>query len=156
MSEKKSIDDKLSDALDIPVVSGEIIEKPKAEIEKPTPSIKDIELNQDYQRVRGNLKDIIESGSIALEGILTVAAETESPRAYEVAAQIIKNVADVNKDLIEMHNKMKNIQKESGNQSAGSITNNTLFVGSTKDLQKFIKDQRDMIVDQIEHENESD
>ena len=102
------------------------------------------------------MKDIIETGQIALEGILTVAAETESPRAYEVAAQLIKNVADVNKDLIEMHNKMKNIQKESGNQNAGSITNNTLFVGSTKDLQKFIKDQRDMIVDQIEHENESD
>ena len=156
MSEKKSIDSKLSDALDIPVVSGDIIEKPNTELEKPKASIKDIELNQDYQRVRGNMKDIIEHGQIALEGILTVASETESPRAYEVAAQLIKNVADVNKDLIEMHNKMKTIQKESGNQSAGSITNNTLFVGSTKDLQKFIKDQRDMIVDQIETENEPD
>ena len=82
MSEKKSIDSKLSDALDIPVVSGEIIEKPNTEIEKPKASIKDIELNQDYQRVRGNMKDIIEHGQIALEGILTVASETESPRAY--------------------------------------------------------------------------
>ena len=92
MSEKKSIDDKLSDALDIPVVSGEIIEKPTSEIEKPKPSIKDIELNQDYQRVRGNMKDIIETGQIALEGILTVAAETESPRAYEVAEEYSKRI----------------------------------------------------------------
>ena len=67
---------------------------------KAKPSIKDIELNQDYQRVRGNMKDIIETGQVALEGILTV-AETESPRAYG-PTQLIKNVADVNKDLIEM------------------------------------------------------
>ena len=75
-----------------------------------------------------------------------MASEGESPRAYEVVSQLIKTVADANRDLLDIHKKMKDLNKENPNsktqQSAGSITNNAIYVGSTKDLQKLIKDSK--------------
>ena len=71
-----------------------------------------------------------------------------------MAAQMIKNVADVNKDLIEMHNKMKQIKKEDGNQKAQNITNNSLFVGSTQELQKLLKQQKEQMLENELEEQE--
>ena len=68
-----------------------------------------------------------------IDGILEVASESEAPRAYEVAAQMIKTVADANKDLIELHEKMKKIRSDTP-QAHKNVTNNSLFVGSTKEL----------------------
>ena len=77
-----------------------------------------------------------------------MASEGESPRAYEVVSQLIKSVSDANKDLIDLHKKMKDIKKEDPDSPlAGTITNNTLFVGSTKELQDMVKQN----VKQIEH-----
>ena len=150
---KKDIDEKLSDALEINHNDEQdIVHTGENAGGMPTPIMipvsEEHKLKQDYNLVRKNLKDIIDTGNTAIDGILTVASETESPRAYEVAAQMIKNVADVNKDLLEMHNKMKQIKKEDPDQKAQNITNNTMFVGSTKDLQKLVKQQRKLVIEE--------
>ena len=158
MDEKKNIDDKLTDALDL-VEDNEIVHDGMSAGGSPImiPTTEEDKLKRDYNLVRKNLKEIIDTGNTAIDGILTVASETESPRAYEVAAQMIKNVADVNKDLLEMHNKMKQIRKEDGGQKANNITNNSLFVGSTQELQKLLKQQKEeMIEGEIEEQEKQE
>ena len=94
----------------------------------------------DYAEVRQNLKNIIDTGMVAIDGILSVASEGESPRAYEVVSQLIKSVTEANKDLIGLHQQMKDLDRDNPDaQRAGSITNNSIFVGSTKDLQELVK-----------------
>ena len=135
------VDKNLNDALN--VYEGEVLStnsEPK-EI-KRIEETKDA--SKDYRTVRKNLKDIINVGSGAIDGILEVASETESPRAYEVAAQMIKTVSEANKDLIELHKKMKDINKQP-EDSAKSVTNNSIFVGSTKELQDLVREQRKII-----------
>jgi hypothetical protein len=99
------------------------------------------DLDLDYTEIRSNLKDIIKRGAEAIDGILTVASETQQPRAYEVVATLIKSVSDANKDLLTMHRQMQDLKSSTGNQSqsATSITNNSIFVGSTSELQSIIK-----------------
>ena len=144
MAHKKNIDEKLSDALEIDVEeeNKDIVHDGMSAGGSPImiPTTEEDKLKRDYNLVRKNLKEIIDTGNTAIDGILTVASETESPRAYEVAAQMIKNVADVNKDLIEMHNKMKTIKKEETNLN--HTTNNSIYVGSTSDLQDLINQSR--------------
>jgi len=148
MNENKSIDEKISDALDIEHETNEIQKDDRPKTIKPW----EPELNTDYKDVRQNLRHIIDSGQSAIDGILRVASEGEQPRAYEVVSQLIKSVSDANKDLIDLHKRMKDIKAEieDGKQSAGTITNNALFVGSTKELQDMVKSnykqiQHDMI-----------
>jgi len=98
------------------------------------------DLRKDYNTVRKNLRDIIEKGTEAIDGILMVASEGQSPRAYEVVSQLIKSVSDANKDLLQLHKQMKDIRKEDDNSSKGPSTiNNSIFVGSTKELQELLK-----------------
>ena len=141
MSDKKDVDTKISEALDLqPTNKDIVIEDKKSDL-----AINDNDSNQeeDYNLVRNNLKLIIEIGQSAMEGILNVASEGESPRAYEVVSQLIKSVSDANKDLLDLHKKMKDLEKDVGTkQTAGSITNNAIYVGSTKDLQRLIKDSK--------------
>lgn len=101
------------------------------------------DLDKDYKTVRNNLKDIIKKGTEAIDGILMVASEGQSPRAYEVVSQLIKSVSDANKDLVELHKKMKEIKREDENISRGpSTVNNSIFVGSTKELQELLKTKK--------------
>jgi hypothetical protein len=104
-------------------------------------------LDKDYEEIRTNLKDIIKRGAEAIDGILLVASETQQPRAYEVVATLIKSVADVNKDLLTMHKQMQDLKNDQPQQkqSAGQITNNSIFVGSTSDLQAIIKGRMDQL-----------
>jgi len=95
--------------------------------------------DKDYAVVRQNLKDILKRGTEAIDGIMLVASETQSPRAYEVVATLIKSVADANKDLMGLHKQIKEIKKTEIDSSTTTITNNSLFVGSTTDLQKLLK-----------------
>ena len=141
----KSVDQKLSEALDIEYNEKEI-QKTEPKAIKPY----EPELNKDYRDVRDNLHHIIDSGQVAIDGILRVASEGESPRAYEVVSQLIKSVSEANKDLIDLHKKMKDIKKEDpDSQQAQNITNNTLFVGSTKELQDMVKKQAKQIQDDV-------
>ena len=87
---------------------------------------------------RSNMKELLNNGMNALDGIMKVAEASDSPRAYEVAALLIKTLSDVNKDLIGMHEKNANIQKE----KITNITNNSIYVGSTTDLQNLINKDR--------------
>jgi len=139
MSDKKSIDEKLSEALGIEFKTEET-----KEIEKPS-HIREIDVDavdseKDYWLVRKNMKELIKQGEEAIDGILNVATQGDAPRAYEVAAQMIKTVADVNKDLIDLHKKVKEINKEEVN--INNTTNQSIYVGSTSDLQDLINQER--------------
>jgi hypothetical protein len=94
--------------------------------------------DEDYEYTRNNLKDIIGKGSDALDGILELARDSDHPRAWEVVGQIMRQLAETNKDLIELQKDMKKIKDEEG---AKKVTQNAIFVGSTKELQKFLRDQ---------------
>ena len=97
------------------------------------------DVNKDYDYTRGNLYSLIEKGQEAINGIMEVAGETASPRAYEVAGQLIKSVADTTDKLADLHKKIKDIE-EDNSKNQGNVTNNALFVGSTAELQKMLKD----------------
>jgi len=141
--EKKSVDEKLSEALEIEFEPVQEVETSIAKKENNLPISKEKmanDLKVDYNQVRGNLKNLIGTGKDAIDGILNVAIESDAPRAYEVASQMIKTVSEMNKDLIELHQKMKNITKEE--IEINSTTNNSIYVGSTRDLQDLINQSR--------------
>ena len=115
------------------LVQPEVVEE---KIEKVKSSVDDV--RKDYDYTRGNLYSIIEKGQEAINGILELAQESEMPRAYEVAGQLIKNVADATDKLMDLQKKLKDVEEEK--QAKGpSTVNNALFVGSTADLAKMLK-----------------
>ena len=95
-------------------------------------------LEADFNSARTNMKELINNGMDALDGIMKVASASDSPRAYEVAALLLKTLSDMNKDLMVVHEKSENIQKE----KVTNITNNSIYVGSTTDLQNLINKSR--------------
>ena len=98
------------------------------------------DIEKDYDYTRGNLYSIIEKGQEAINGILELAQESEMPRAYEVAGQLIKSVSDATDKLMDLQKKLKDVEEEK--QSKGpSTVNNALFVGSTAELSKLLKAQ---------------
>ena len=108
-------------------------------IQKPDRLTKD-DIEKDYEYTRGNLYSIIEKGQEAINGILELAQESEMPRTYEVAGQLIKSVADATDKLMDLQKKLKDVNEEK--ESKGPTTvNNALFVGSTAELQKLLKGQ---------------
>ena len=109
---------------------------PKAEIVNSA-ATKD-QLKKDYEYTRGNLYSLIEKGQEAIDGILELSQQSDSPRAYEVAGQLIKNVADTTDKLMDLQKKLKDVNEES-KKGPTNVTNNALFVGSTADLQKMLK-----------------
>ena len=137
MSENER-NDQISDALDIEFESNKIIPIKTKQITKvQDPSI---DISNDYVESRKNYYDLIEKGQEAIDGILDFAKESEHPRAYEVAAQLIKNVSEVNTQLIDLQKKMQDLRdsKSIPNNVTNAIEN-AVFVGSTSELQKLIK-----------------
>ena len=111
----------------------------KKEIKKTdTPDVK-----QDYETTRAQLHNLVMKGQEAVDGILDVARASDHPRAYEVAGQLIKNVADTADKLIDLQKKMKELDAED-KKSGPSTVNNTMFVGSTAELQKMLKKQKEI------------
>ena len=98
------------------------------------------DIDKDYEYTRGNLYSIIEKGQEAINGILELAQESEMPRAYEVAGQLIKSVSDATDKLMDLQKKLKDVNKEEETKGPTNVTN-ALFVGSTADLQKMLKEQ---------------
>ena len=98
--------------------------------------VEDVE--KDYSYTRGNLYSLIEKGQEAINGIMEVAGETASPRAYEVAGQLIKSVADTTDKLVDLQKKVKELDEDNP-KTPNSVTNNALFVGSTSELSKMLK-----------------
>ena len=122
-------------------VDSEIVSEPTSveKIEKINSSVNDVK--KDYDYTRGNLYSIIEKGQEAINGILELAQESEMPRAYEVAGQLIKNVADATDKLMDLQKKLKDVEEEKETKSPTNVTN-ALFVGSTADLAKLLKQQK--------------
>jgi type II secretory pathway component PulF len=96
------------------------------------------DVQKDYEYSRTQLYSLIEKGQETLNGIMELAAETDSPRAYEVAGQILKSVADTADKLIDLQKKMRAIEDDAI-KTTNNVTNNAVFVGSTSELQKLLK-----------------
>jgi uncharacterized protein (DUF342 family) len=130
--------DKLNDTFNvegeiIPVKAEEITEK----IEKYASASDDIK--KDYEYARGNLYSLVEKGQEAINGILELAQESEMPRAYEVAGQLIKNTSEIAEKLMALHKIKKDVEEET--TKGPTTVNNALFVGSTAELAKLLKQQ---------------
>ena len=139
---KKTVDDKLNDIFDVqgkivdqalPVV---VAEQPKKEVVSGAPN--DESIDADYEYARENLKLFIEQGKVAMENIIFLAKEGESPRAYEVVGQLIKTLSDTNKDLLDLGKKVKDLKSKKDDTQQPQHVTNALFVGSTAELQKLI------------------
>ena len=128
----KDVDDKLNEVFEI----APTVEKLPAEKVSPPKTNKD-DSDTDFQYSRENLYNIIERGSDAMDGLLEIAKETEHPRAYEVVGQLIDKLTNANKELIGLHKTMQTV-KDDLVKSPQNVTN-ALFVGSTADLQKLLK-----------------
>ena len=110
---------------------------PNVGITKPERLTK-TDIDKDYEYTRGNLYSIIEKGQEAINGILELAQESEMPRAYEVAGQLIKSVSDATDKLMDLQKKLKDVEEEKVSKGPSTV-NNSLFVGSTADLAKMLK-----------------
>jgi hypothetical protein len=116
----------------------EIVNTSSVNTEVEVLNIKDNDIKKDYQYTRANLYSLIEKGQEAINGIMELAGEGGSPRAYEVAGQLIKSVADTTDKLIDLQKKLKDIEDQTV-KTTNNVTNNAVFVGSTSELQKMLK-----------------
>ena len=129
--------DKLDDTFNVSS-SEVVVDKPQSVgIQKP-PRLTQDDITKDYEYTRGNLYSIIEKGQEAINGILELAQESEMPRAYEVAGQLIKSVSDATDKLMDLQKKLKDVNEEQQTKGPNTV-NNALFVGSTAELQKLLK-----------------
>ena len=130
MSEFDSIDNALN-------VESSIVKSEKpAPIKRPEEST---DIKKDYEYTRANLYSLIEKGQEAINGIMELAGESASPRAYEVAGQLIKSVADTTDKLADLQKKLKDLEEDNTKSGPNNVTNNAVFVGSTTELQKLLK-----------------
>ena len=134
----KDADDILNEVLGVsePTPKEVVVSKP---IPKPSDDLDDVDADYKYQR--DNFYNLIEKGQDAIQGILNVAKESDHPRGYEVAGNLIKQVAEVTEKLGDLQEKMKKL-KEVPNSAPKNVTN-ALFVGSTAELQKMLKGKTD-------------
>ena len=124
----------LDKAFDVVEDTAEVIPKTnKVHLKKP---VEGDDVIKDYEYARGNLYSLIDKGQEAVNGALDLAMSSDHPRAYEVAGQLIKHVGDVADKLMALQKDKKNVKEESVKTQ---VTNNSLFVGSTADLQKMLK-----------------
>lgn len=130
----KDIDSKLDDILDI---STNITKETKV-VKLPARSES---MDNDYKYGRETLYGLVERGQDAIDGILDLCKETEHPRAYEVAGQLIKTVGDTAEKLLDLQKKIKDLEKEDDDKKIGT-QHNHLYVGSTSELQKFLKSEK--------------
>ena len=127
--------DAIDDALNVESSIVEVEDAPKS-IQKPEQKT---DISKDYEYTRANLYSLIEKGQEAINGIMELAGEGGSPRAYEVAGQLIKSVADTTDKLIDLQKKLKDVEEDVTSKGPNTVTNNAVFVGSTSELQKLLK-----------------
>lgn len=156
--EKNQFEKNMEEIFDLPIKNNtnDIIPESIGEIVKSNNINQQNDLEKDYKKTRQNFKDLINKGTEAIDGILMVASEGQSPRAYEVASQLIKTVSDANKDLIDLHLKMKQIQENENGSRGPSTVNNSIFVGSTKELQELLKAKKKKQLEELDQQDISD
>lgn len=140
-----SIDEKLSQVFDLEPISEDRMEIITKDGEVIPP--KNEALDYDYETTRANLHSLLEQGKAALDAALSVARQSEHPRAFEVVSGLMKDLADINGKLLDLHKKKQaietpKIQAGATPQQPGNVTNNAIFVGSTADLSKMLDDLR--------------
>ena len=128
-----TFNDNMNEIFNLPV---EVEEKPKA-----ISTIADRKADDDYEYARNNLRDMIDHAKLALDELHSIASVTEAPRAFEVYSTLIKSTVEANKELLDLHHKKKSLKGEEAVKP--QVTNNSLFVGSTAELMKLIKNQND-------------
>lgn len=142
----KMKDDKLSQVFGLPTQKTDIITKegeviPYENKEQPKPSTEDVD--KDFEKVRKNLDELMQQGSNALYYALEIAKGSEHPRAFEVVGNIMKQLSDINLQLLDAHKKRKDlVEPKAEEKTAQNVTNNAIFVGSTNELSKMIEDMR--------------
>jgi len=123
---------------DTPQISNEV------EVIKPKVSDnRDHDIESDYKYARENLYNAIERGTDALDELVELAKQSQSPRAFEIVGQMIKTLTDANKDLLEVQKKVKDLKQEEQRKGPNNVTN-ALFVGNTAELQKMLKGTKDV------------
>lgn len=134
MSDKTIFEQSIEAALNLPINSPPMVQPLK-------PIAVDSDLDSDFATARNNLHQIINQGSDALEEALIVAKTSEHPRAFEVVGQLIKTLVDANKDLLDIQKKLKEL-KRVDEKDAPQTINNSIFVGSTSELQQLINGRK--------------
>ena len=132
----KKLNEKLSEVLDVEPIDYTVVEPTPTVVENTTTVVAD-----DAEFARQNIRTLIEKGNTAMDNLLLVANASEHPRAYEVAAGLIKNLSDLNKDLLEVQKRKKDLTGESQNAKNINV-DKAVFVGSTTDLVKFLKNNK--------------
>ena len=132
----KKLNEKLSEALDIePIEVSEF-----APVMQPvTVSVNDSSVDDDAEFARSNIRNLIQKGNVAMDQLLHVAKESEHPRAYEVAAGLIKNLSELNKDLLEIQKRRKDLSPQESSSVKNVNVDKAVFVGSTAELVKLLK-----------------
>ncbi len=151
MNEKLKVDNNLNNVIFGESLSGESLELNSLSqnflVKSTASSITgQADSDKDYREVRDNLKRVIVQSEDAIQGVLQVAQETQSARAYEVAAQLIQATLEANNKLMHLHKQLKDIKREDPIKTAGNVTttNNNIFVGNTAELSKFLRARRDL------------
>lgn len=138
----------MTEIFDVPV---KLVEQPKQEVlpaaqpttEFGTPARLETDLDTDYEESRKTLKELVKKGSDAIDHLMSIATETEHPRAFEVVATLIKNTTDANEKLLAMQKSMREMKGMSAKRDSGNVTvDKAIFVGSTSELSKLIKDSK--------------
>jgi hypothetical protein len=132
------IDDRLSDIFDVPKLpekTGEVIDAATGEIIETT----DSKIDSDYDKSRTNLHDLLSKGHEALAHALEVAKQSEHPRAFEVVGNLVKQLADVNQQLLDVHQQKQKLDAPKADEKSKVTNNNAIFVGSTAELTRMIK-----------------
>ena len=137
--------DNLDETFNVEETMKPVVEVESVDVESSIDKFEKVsdDIRKDYEYSRGNLYSIIEKGQEALNGVIELAQETELPRAYEVAGQLIKSVSDATEKLIDLQKKLKEIQSDDKKKGPTSVTNNALFIGSTAELSKLLKQQKE-------------
>lgn len=139
----------MSEIFDTPV---KMVEQPKQEIlpavevvptQFGTPARLEQDLDADYEESRRTLKELVKKGNDAIDHLMSIATETEHPRAFEVVATLIKNTADANEKLLAAQKSMRDMKGMAAKRDAGNVTvDKAIFVGSTSELSKLLKDSK--------------
>ena len=140
---KKETNDRISNSLGVSFDGEPVVETPLArviDVPKELMTV-DNKSDKDFSDVRNNLIDLIDTGKVAIEGILNVAENGDQPRAYEVVSQMLKTVSELNNDLLGLHQKAKDVQKDN-NKYTQNTTNNSIFVGSSSELLDMLNEGR--------------
>jgi predicted nucleotidyltransferase len=133
------IDDNLATVfnLDTNIIEGEIV----GEVKKaPLVTADQFEPDNDFEYARENIKSLIAQGEDALESIIDIAKSSETPRAFEIVAGLLKQLSDMNHQVIDLHVKKKGLKGKVESEAPKTVTNNSIFVGTTSELNKMIND----------------